>query len=567
MDSLVLKWFLVGGVLAVAGASASTRAHESTDLEHRFAHVVRYLADDRMAGRGMGSPEIDLVAEYLVGQFHQKGLAVRYQPFSYVQHSEQGSANHAVFANDAKQSRIDWKVDVDFRPLAIGGAGAIDTPLVFVGYGITAPELDYDDYAGVDVQGKTVIVLRHEPQQHDPYSEFDGLNLSKHAPFMRKIKNAIDHGAAAVVFCTDLHETQEMRRRYEMRIDALNDKLLQEQNNFNAQSAPTPSQTKIHGQRMDSMLDRESRLKAMALAVNSHLLPFDQAGQAVSEPFLPVMVATRDALEQLFTAAGRGSLAELEVSIDDDLQPRSFELSGWRMVANVDITRQEVTAMNVVATIEAEGPHADEAIVIGAHFDHLGRGGDTAFKGQIHNGADDNASGVAMMLELARHYASQPEPPPRRLVFVAFTGEERGLMGSRFYVDHPAVPLENTVAMFNFDMVGRLSDNRLIMSGTDTAKEFSQLVRDVNNYHSFDLQCVPGGLGPSDHASFYTRGVPVLHFFTGLHNDYHRPSDDVHLVDIAGMRRIYGYASELIDQVLYAPERPQYQQTDGPSRP
>ncbi len=159
----------------------------------------------------------------------------------------------------------------------------------------------------------------------------------------------------------------------------------------------------------------------------------------------------------------------------------------------------------------------------------------------------------------------QPIPPPRRIVFVAFSGEEQGLLGSAHYVAHPTVPLATTVAMFNFDMVGRMTDNRLVMNGTKTAAEFSHWVDDVNERHGFDLKKVPGGLGPSDHASFYAQQVPVLHFFTGMHGEYHRPGDDIELLNVRGMRRIADYARELVDKLLESPIRPTYTQTDGPS--
>jgi Zn-dependent M28 family amino/carboxypeptidase len=214
--------------------------------------------------------------------------------------------------------------------------------------------------------------------------------------------------------------------------------------------------------------------------------------------------------------------------------------------------------------LEGEGPHADETIVIGAHYDHLGYGGDGSLQPgskDIHNGADDNGSGIAVLLEVARRLVALQRPLPRRIVFIAFTAEERGLLGSVQYVKEPVVPLEKTIAMLNMDMVGRLNENKLIVHGTGTATELDALVDRLNAQHEFQIIKKPSGFGPSDHTSFYSKKIPVLHFFTGGHEDYHKPSDDYDKLNVAGMRRVGSLVADAATALAEAKTRPTYQET------
>ena len=218
----------------------------------------------------------------------------------------------------------------------------------------------------------------------------------------------------------------------------------------------------------------------------------------------------------------------------------------------------------MVGVLEGSGSLADETIVIGAHYDHLGRGG--LFSGSlsflskdIHNGADDNASGTAMVLEMARRLARRPDPLPRRVVFIAFSGEERGLLGSRHYVEHPLYPLKSTVMMVNFDMVGRLNrENELTVYGTGTSPGFDLLVDALGKSSGFTIKKIPEGHGPSDQQSFVLKDIPVFFAFTGTHRDYHRPSDDTGLINFAGMARIADLGELLLLDVIRRPERPAF---------
>ena len=235
--------------------------------------------------------------------------------------------------------------------------------------------------------------------------------------------------------------------------------------------------------------------------------------------------------------------------------------TGWFQTFTVDPTAPAAaqsglangaTGRNVVAVLAGHDKRLrDEVIIVGAHYDHLGLGGFGSLApdstGKVHNGADDNASGVAAILAIAREL--KDHRPDRTIVFIAFSGEEEGLLGSTYYVKHPLFPLDRTVAMLNFDMVGRLRNDKLIVYGAGTALEWPRLLDSLNGGYHFQLHASGDGYGPSDHASFYAEHRPVLHFFTDLHEDYHRPSDDWPLISSDGIGRIAGYAGDIVEVI------------------
>ncbi len=549
-------------------------AEEAATVEARLGASTRYLASDALGGRGIGTDEIDAAAEYLCDEFAAMGLKVdaaggdAFQEFDVTLTSKLGNENSARIVGT--NSTTEWKIDTDYTPLALGGGGEVDAPLAFVGYGITAPEADYDDYANIDVEGKVVIILRHEPDQANPHSPFNGTDPSRHAPFTAKLSNAVQHGAAGVIFVTDLFEVRRVAEQFERRRDAGVAQLAKLHGEFAAIEEPTDEQIAEYRKRTTEMARRITEWSERVSSQADELLDFEGAG--TSDRTLPVLFASRSAVDALLKQAGALSLAEFETKTDEDLKPRSVELEMLRLVAKVDVVRETVPVKNVVAVLEGEGPNADETLVIGAHYDHVGRGGPGSGaadprKREIHNGADDNASGTAALLEVARQVAAMPTPPPRRIVFIAFTGEERGLLGSAHYVSDPIFPLDKTVAMLNMDMVGRLDKNKLIVNGTDTATEFDAWVDAANERSGFEIAKVPGGFGPSDHASFYAKKIPVLHFFTGLHDEYHKPSDDVELLNVAGMRRVAEFVFDIAQQVANSPDGVVYQEAEGPSVP
>jgi hypothetical protein len=512
-------------------SGAGSRVTALTPAEGRMKSDVTFLAADAQEGREPGTKGIEASADYIASVFKKAGLKHApdadgyFQPFTISAGLFLKRDQFLVF--DGPDGRtVKPASGSEFTPLAIGTARILErVPVVFAGYGITAknssrlPGLDYDDYAGVDVKGKAVLVLRREPQQHDEKSPFEGKKDSSFATFQHKAVNAMQHGAGAVILVNNLAG-----------LDAAGDRVLE----------------------------------------------FSQAGVAPISN-IPFLMMTRDQADKLLAAAGEPSLEDLEKKIDLDLKPCSRVIPGWTMTAKIFIDGEKLETKNVVGVLEGAGPHARETVVIGGHYDHLGHGGLMSgslafFSKEIHNGADDNASGTSMVLELARRLGARPDPLPRRVVFIAFSGEERGLLGSQYYVNHPLIPLDETVMMINCDMVGRLSSSgELTMVGTGSTPGMGTLVDALGQSAGLKIKKVPGlsdGFGGSDHESFYNKGVPVLFAFTGLHGDYHRPSDDSDRINYTGMGRIADYLELITLDISRRPERPTYLKlTDGRRQP
>ncbi len=559
-------------LLALAGPAVATE--NAASIERRLAESTAYLASDELAGRGVGSRGLEQAADYLHKQFAEMGLETAlingtpFQELEVTSGSRLGAQNSLTFLGPAKEGgqsqRIELELGEDFNPLAIGDSGRFQLPLVFVGYGITGREEQYDDYADVDVKGKAVVILRHEPQQHNPHSAFDGSETSRHATFRSKVSNAYQHGAAAVIFLTDAVAIEQRVRAAQRRLQTALDELHKAQSELKNLEHATLDELAAYQKKIEERVADVERYSARMREEMDPVLDYQHAGEDAEGRNMPVLHCRRSALDPIVQAALGKDLATLEREIDRGPTPQSAELSGWRVQGQTQIDRDRATIKNVIAVLEGEGPHADETVIVGAHYDHLGRGGPgSAEPGstEIHNGADDNASGTAALLEIARTLANRDKKLPRRVVFIAFTGEERGLLGSAQYIRQPLYPLEKTVAMLNLDMVGRLQDNKLIANGTDTAKEFSAWLDEVNKATGFELIKKPGGFGPSDHASFYAKKIPVLHFFTGSHPDYHRPSDDYEKLDLDGIRRTAQLVAGLTEQIALSDAPPTYQES------
>lgn len=509
---------LTAVVLAGCWRLAAAEDRSPSPVEVRLRTDVSYLAHDDREGRAPGTEGIEAAAGYIAAAFKDAGLKPApgaegyFQPFELKGTPKLGTPSELAFRGPDNKA-LEAKPRTDYSPLAIGTSGNLDAaPVVFAGFGITAKDekrkLDYDDYAGLDVKGKLVLVLRREPQLDREDSPFDGKRHSDYATFRHKATNAFQHGAAGVLIVNDASEVQ----------------------------------------------GKDAKDELLGLAA---------AGPDVYSA-LPFVMVSREFANRLLSAAGAPGLDELQKSIDDQLKPCSRVLEGWTARLRVEIERKEITTRNVVGVLEGAGPRADETIVVGAHYDHLGNGGlmsgSLAFLSRdIHNGADDNASGTAMMLEMARRLARRADPLPRRLVFIAFSGEERGLLGSKHYVEHPLYPLASTVMMVNFDMVGRLNDkDELTVYGTGTTPEAEALVDVLGKSSGFTIKKIADGLGPSDQQSFYLKDIPVLFAFTGSHRDYHRPSDDTERINFAGMARIANFAELVLLDVAGRPRRPEF---------
>ena len=514
---------LVGLVLAAVG-TAGIRANDATTADDgpqgRLRSSVEWLAAPEREGRGPGTAGIEAAADWVRRQFADIGLATDVvegasdQAFAMTLDAKLGpdADNVAELVGpgpDGGERVIPLELGKDFRPLAAGGSGPFDLPLAFAGYGITAPAESYDDYAPLEAKGLAVLVLRQEPQKDDPHSVFDGNQASQYAALSRKVANASEHEVGGIVFCNDTDENGD------------------------------------------------------------ELMAFTRAGEGTDRRTIPVLHLRRGIVDEAVRSGlGRG-LGDLQKAIDETLEPASGPLTGWRIRGRTAIERVETQGRNLLAVLrgtgrpEAEGQPAipaGETLVLGAHYDHLGYGGsNSAAPGDttVHHGADDNASGTALLVEVARRLAAEG-PFPRTILFAAFSGEERGLLGSAHYAANPAVPLEDTVAMVNLDMVGRLDGKKIIVHGTGTGTGLEAMVDRLVAARGLEAAKEPGGFGPSDHASFYAKKVPVLHLFTGTHGDYHRPTDTAEKINYEGMGQLADLVTEIVRELATAPERPAY---------
>lgn len=512
--SLLLFGIVAGPIRAADDVPADDFSSPS-NIEQRLAQTAQYLSSDELEGRGPGTRGIELAAQYIAREFQQLGLrtdacqGTPFQRFKLTTDADLGDNNHLAIvgpATDCEAAKVKLTLGRDFTPLLASDSLEFDWPLAFVGYGITDKAASYDDYAGIDVTGKAVIVLRNVPKQIKGRTSIKG----SRGLLRRKISNAYAHGAAAVIFCTDQA-----------------------------------------GVSQDSGEDA--------------LVHPGAAGLHASHPKLTVFHCRRAVLEPVIRAALGTDLASLESLLGRGLAPRSQELGRWRIAGRTDIHRVQAQTSNVIAVLPGAGPMAEETVVVGAHYDHFGLGkvGPSGDKtAAIYHGADDNASGVAVLLELARRLAQRPRQPApsrpaRQVVFVAFSGEESGLLGSSYYVSHPVAPLAHTVAMLNLDMVGRLRDNKLYVRGSFTASGWAEWIEKLNARHGFALALRGERFGSSDQLAFYAKKVPILHLFTGRHEDYHQPTDTFEKLNLPGMRRIAGLAEDLLSGLANDRARPQ----------
>jgi aminopeptidase YwaD len=469
--------------------------------QDRLSYDVHYLASDALEGRRAGSPGAELAARFVAARFHALGLQPRgdsdtfLQSFSFISAVHPGPANRLVL--HLPTGAVEAHLPADFEPLPFSSSGSAEAEVAFAGYGIRAPDLAYDDYAGLDVEGKVVLVLRHSPDGDDPTSHF--------LPYMavrRKASEARARGAVALLVASG------------------------------PVGATDTAPVKV-----------------------SFDASFADAG-------LPVLGVSTALAESLF--AGHGfALADLQRRIDERKEPASRPL-GITVELVTDVVEEHSATANVLGMLPGSDPaRRGEVEVVGAHYDHLGYGGEGSGslapdEHAIHNGADDNASGVAGMLEIARRLAA--DPPARSVLFVAFSGEELGLLGSAHLVQHLPVPRERVVAMLNLDMIGRAKPGpALTLGGMGTAAEWGALVERVNGRHHLRITPDKGGFGASDHSSFYAADIPVLFFFTGAHADYHRPTDDADKILYPRMTKVVAFAADVARAVADLPARPTFQ--------
>lgn len=488
---------------AALAAFAISLAAAQADPD-RYLEDVKRLSSAEFAGRGTGAPGLEKAADFISAQLRSLNVepverAGFGQRFPVITNARLGSNNRFVWTSGTEKHVL--KLNSDFRPLNFSSSARMAGPLVFAGYGITAPEFNYDDYAGIDVTGKIVVVLRHEPQEFDDASIFAGKLYTDHAQSWSKAANAKRHGAAGVILVAD-----SANHRWEP----------------------------------------------------DELEPF---GRSVgpNDAGIPVVQVKAHTLDRWLGIAGK-DLAAILKAIDDGLHPQSFEFpAAIRVESRTDLKREVTQVRNLAAYVPGE---TNEYVIIGAHYDHIGLGEQFSMSpsaaGKVHPGADDNASGTAGVLELARRFARMPKQR-RGILFLAFAGEEMGVVGSRYYVDHPALPLEDAVAMINLDMIGRIRDRKVYVGGVASGTTFKPVVEEALARHGLQADLSGGvDVGSSDHVSFLSKKIPSLFFFSGLHGDYHRPTDTWEKIDARAAAALLDAVGDIAEALCSSAERPQF---------
>jgi hypothetical protein len=461
---------------------------------------ITYLASDELKGRDSGTEEIKAAAVYISDEFKNYGLEPLFkgdylQEFPFIKTIELTDKNSLIFL--VNENEVKPNLKEDYITVPFSGNAEVNAKLVFAGFGISAPDLKYDDYDGIDIKDKIVIVIRNTPEPNVPHSEFD-----VHSPLRKKASVARDKGAAAIIFVNPYDENKTT----------------------------------------DDLVE----------------FSFDRGGSIGG--FSAVSIK-RSFVEQLLQSEGI-NFREVYDKIIETKKPASFELKNSSAKISTEVKEVEATSWNVGGYIEGTDPELkNEWLIIGAHFDHLGMGGEgSLYRGddpQVHNGADDNASGTTGVLELAEKFASEKNQIKRSIAFFTFSGEELGLLGSNYLVNNMPFPVEDAITMINMDMIGRLKDSSLIVYGTGTSSSWKDILNKYNKY-GFKLTFNDEGFGPSDHSSFYGKKIPVLFFFTGTHEDYHKPSDDTEKINFQGEKEILDFVYNIAMDIDNTTERPDY---------
>jgi len=510
---LLFFFVAAAGTAGLAYRSAADSAAPAASAQ-RIQADINFLASPQLKGRDTGTPENNRAAKFIADEFRRAGLASLgaqddkepyFQYFTVTVGAKLGKQNRLRAQRAA--SRETLRVGEDFQPFNFSDNGEASMPVVFAGFGITAPEYHYDDYQGIDVKDKAVIVLRNEPQKDDEKSVFDGRQPTRHSALVNKAINARIHGARAMILVNDL----------------------------------------------------------LAPGEDDRLIPFDSLSGPLN-PGILLLQVKRSTVDGWLAASGK-TLAGLQKPIDEKLEPQSMAIEGLTLDLRVDVEHIHARTQNVVGVLRGSDPQlAAEAVVVGAHYDHLGLGRHDALDpdsaGKVHPGADDNASGTAAVLELARLLAARRGELKRSVVFLTFSGEELGLLGSAYYAANPLWPLDKTVAMLNLDMVGRVRDSKLYVGGTGTSPAFPAILQAANTT-GLHLESSQSGYGSSDHTSFYVKDIPVLFFFSGLHADYHRATDTPDKILAGEEARVTDLAERTL-LALASGQRPQFTRVAEP---
>ncbi|MFC1563872.1 M20/M25/M40 family metallo-hydrolase [candidate division KSB1 bacterium] len=501
---IFISIFINSGLLAQVAGNNPEISRED------IMYHIMFLASDELGGRKAGTDDDMKAAAYIAGWFENYGLKPvgeynsYFQPFEFTGGVETGPDNKLTVATGDR--RYSFSVDSDYIPYGFSANGRVSGDVIFAGYGITSSEDNYDDYNDIDVEGKVVIVFDGSP---DIENKSGTMNMYSSPRF--KAITAANQGAAVLIII----------------------------NSFSG-----------------DVTDELPELK------------YDQMSGRTG---IPVVHVHRNVAENIFTGSGYLP-SQLEEEINRTSQPKSFDLPDKSINISTELVPLKLKSQNVLGLIEGSDPELkDRMIVIGAHYDHIGLGGENStapsLTGEVHNGADDNASGTAGIMELAQKFSQSGSRPRRTILFIAFGAEEAGLLGSNNYVENPVFPVDRIDFMINFDMIGRMEENTLMLNGSGSSPVWKNIADEANEDYNFEIKFSEGALGGSDHTAFYTKEIPVLFFFTGTHLDYHKPSDDFDKIDADGEVRILEYSEELIKSLDSRDDKIAYTRVQEESQP
>lgn len=504
---------------------ATASDNPATSLE-RVSKDIEFLASDALEGRGVQTDGIEKAAERILDVYREAGLKPAVGD-SYRQEFPI-TLGKTVIGDKTKFSlsgpdgdKLELKAGQDFQPLQVGRSDAAASELVFVGYGISSQEDDYDDYQGMDVEGKVVVMIRREPRQNVDGNKFRGRRTSQHAYINAKLELANKNKVGAILFVNDPVSLKNSKDE------------LAPPNGF---------------------------------GTNGKGAPFLHVSQQVINDLLAKSPLTveRDGAEVKLN-----SLQEIETEIDRSLQPVSQVMTGCSADVAVRFETESVKAYNLLGILEGEGELAKEFVVVGAHYDHIGLGGvgsrSPTRKGEVHNGADDNASGTAAVMELARRL-SKGARPKRSILFACFSGEERGLLGSTYYVSDPVVPLSETASMLNFDMIGSLRNDKVDIGGVGTGTGMRTVIDAADESSSLNVNTIEHAFAGSDHLPFLRKEVPAMFCFTGMTDRYHTPDDDFELINVEGAVKVIDLAEDILRGLADMSVRPDFQKANQRTR-
>lgn len=483
---------------------------------------LTFLASDLLEGRETGERGLKLAAEYIASHYHELNLNPPGSDESYFQKFEiiktsltENIAMKQTYENDGATvaQEFTWVTDFFLLPWGIKANIEITTPVVFAGYGITAKEYGYDDLKGIKLKGKTVLILTHEPQERDTSSIFNGAKPTKYANFRWKIGELRKRGAAAVLIAIDpLGDHEPFSQYYKY-------------------------------------FERWVESKAVSLTSSV-------------QSAMPVFFVNTNVANAILEGTDY-NLKDLQKRIDSSLKPRSFHIKNKNITFKIEVLSEPGVTQNVVAWLEGSDPVLKEEILVySSHYDHLGSNS----KGEIYNGADDDGSGTVAVMEIAEAFIESPVPPKRSILFINFAGEEKGLLGSSYYTSNPIFPLERIVADLNLDMIGRNDSSSVYIIGSNMlSRDLHQFSEDAANElgiikldYKYNSKDDPKRFYyRSDHYNFSKYNIPVIFYFAGLHEDYHRPTDTIDKINFDKLSRVAKLAFVTGWKVANADRRPQ----------